>query len=560
MELGYAAQSLEPLSPDHIAARKGTDLAGLQAMAVDRSLELLRLVLNSHGGNARADEIAAALCGSVIPEANWKRWWEQTKRAAKRDGHFTIPTQKTKPISLRSESQTPDEALLESFRNRHGLKEKIALAQQWHQNQAQFDPQHPMAKELTCSIAEMLERHPPRHVAVALEAIWLLQDFGSASPMPPDVLSLRARNVISAAPDLAAVVQELPAAKLPRLLALVRDHLTNWIERLLALTNEIPARCMDEIVDFLLKENQAVSLGEFFVQSVQDHSARSDLLLWLAKNRGIEKYQPVIMPALNPRFLATVFGAIEQDAIDSPRKNRHPLREFLSRDEKLIEELLSQISEEDARQLAERTARSSSIDEPTKRSLLGRFIKIFPSLQPVLVSTAPAKVDPLYVSAESLERRQAEYDDLINKQIPQNAREIAIARGYGDLSENHEFKSAKEQQALLQRRKAETERDLANARLTDFDVTTADTVAMGTRVATRSDSSDAEHEYTIMGAWDSDPANGIISYLSPIAKALMNKRVGDEADVEVDSAKHRVKIIRIAPWKAAATVVATGNE
>jgi len=55
--------------------------------------------------------------------------------------------------------------------------------------------------------------------------------------------------------------------------------------------------------------------------------------------------------------------------------------------------------------------------------------------------------------------------------------------------------------------------------------------------------------FTILGAWDSEPDKGIISYLSPVAQALLNRKVGDEVEFEVHGAKHRHRIEKIEPWK-----------
>src|SRR4030095_11237519 len=91
----------------------------------------------------------------------------------------------------------------------------------------------------------------------------------------------------------------------------------------------------------------------------------------------------------------------------------------------------------------------------------------------------------LIASWPSREARKEEYDDLVNKKIPQNRQDIQIARSYGDLRENFEYKSAKEQQRVLMRRKSELERDLARARGTDFADVAGDKVAIGTTVKLR---------------------------------------------------------------------------
>src|SRR5438045_9614752 len=109
------------------------------------------------------------------------------------------------------------------------------------------------------------------------------------------------------------------------------------------------------------------------------------------------------------------------------------------------------------------------------------------------------------VSWESLERRKDEYNELVQKKIPANSKEIAIARSYGDLRENHEYKAAKEMQKILMRRKSELESQLVRARGTDFSNVRTDVVSIGTHVRILDLESGNGEEYTILGAWDSIP-------------------------------------------------------
>src|SRR5258708_37520283 len=90
------------------------------------------------------------------------------------------------------------------------------------------------------------------------------------------------------------------------------------------------------------------------------------------------------------------------------------------------------------------------------------------------------KAAPLIVSWSSLEKRRAEHEELVKKKIPENSKEIALARSYGDLSENFEFKAAKQMQAVLMRRKAELEQALHNARGTAFQNPRTSQTSIGT--------------------------------------------------------------------------------
>ncbi len=118
----------------------------------------------------------------------------------------------------------------------------------------------------------------------------------------------------------------------------------------------------------------------------------------------------------------------------------------------------------------------------------------------------------IIVSWPSLKRREAELEDLDKNQIPQNSKDIGIARGYGDLRENHEFKAAKEMQTILARRKAELEQMLAAPRPPTFANPDTSKVTLGTTVSLKDISSGEILVYTILGAWDSDLSKGIISY------------------------------------------------
>ena len=140
------------------------------------------------------------------------------------------------------------------------------------------------------------------------------------------------------------------------------------------------------------------------------------------------------------------------------------------------------------------------------------------------------------------ERRKGEYDHLVNKDIPANVKDIAIAKSYGDLRENHEFKAAKEMQKVLQRRKQELELQLARARGTDFANVRTDIVVPGTRVAFTDLASGKQETLSIFGAWDGDPDRNILSYLTPLAQALVNKGVGAEVEMGSADSHRRLRI------------------
>ena len=139
MDLGFAAETLKPIPKDHILARKANDLEGVRQMAAHH-LDLIKLVLNSYGGKATADQIQQVLVPDVIRD-DWKKWWETARREMKKDGHFIVPLKKTEPVVFQAQETSLQDRLLADFRAAKGLKARVAVVGEVLEKRAGFDRQ-----------------------------------------------------------------------------------------------------------------------------------------------------------------------------------------------------------------------------------------------------------------------------------------------------------------------------------------------------------------------------------------------------------------------------------
>ena len=125
MQLIYAAESLTPLPSDHIAARKYQNVEGVRKMAQSDPSGLVRIVLESLGGQATQDQITSQLVPDVFAEAGFKKWWEGAKKAMKADPLVGVPQKKGDPYILRAQGLSQTEELLASFNAARTLKDQI---------------------------------------------------------------------------------------------------------------------------------------------------------------------------------------------------------------------------------------------------------------------------------------------------------------------------------------------------------------------------------------------------------------------------------------------------
>jgi transcription elongation GreA/GreB family factor len=540
MDLSFAAESLKPVAPDHILVRKLSDLPGLKQMAATNPVELMRIVVQSFGGKATADQAQHALSPDVISE-DWKKWWEGAKRAMKKDGHFQVPSKKTEPIVLLEQAVGPQDRLLSEVRAAKGLKARVAAVQELLKSVEDLTDREAAGREVAQMLNAEIASHLKTMPGLALEGIFARDDARAATNAPAGEGELTAADVWANNPQLLAVLTEASAAKHGRILETFKAaHPDDWVESLLALLNDAPAKVVGEAADVLIREGQFQALKDKLMRAISQHSASSEMLLWLARERS-DRFADI----LGPEVFRAMLTAIERDQFLEKKSNK--LRDYVMSDHELIVELIASADIEIIKDLTRALQLSPSFDDMDKRSLLARIVKAFPPVQALISAEHVKQETHLLVTWDSLERRKEEYHELVEKKIPANAKDIALARSYGDLRENHEYKAAKEAQKVLMRRKAELERDLGRARGTDFSKPRTDVVSPGCRVTVIETQRDHREAFTILGAWDFDHDRGVVSYLSPIAQSLLNKAVGDEAELEFEGVLSRYRIEAIEP-------------
>ncbi|AGT74150.1 transcription elongation factor GreA [Helicobacter pylori] len=139
----------------------------------------------------------------------------------------------------------------------------------------------------------------------------------------------------------------------------------------------------------------------------------------------------------------------------------------------------------------------------------------------------------------------AELKQLKEVERPNIVKEIDIARGHGDLKENAEYHAAKEKQRFIEARIVDLSEIISNAQVIDPSVLTHHKVSFGSTIKILNLDNDKEFSYTIVGSVESDPAKGLISFGSPIAKSLIGKSKGDAVSIQLPNGESDFEILDI---------------
>jgi transcription elongation factor GreA len=544
MQLQYAAENLTPLASEHFLARKATDLASVKDLAKENPGALVRNILESLDGKATAQQIGEWLVGDVFTETEWKRWWESTKKVLKASGAFSIPVKKTDSIQMRGEGVSHADELIAVFNKARQPKEQIAALEQIIKFHQQFKEPEKQLQPIIATIENMAARNQKIHPELAFELIIARDDLlERVPPLHTTHIGLTlSKLILEEEKRLMSILPKLPAAKEKRILQALPSALgARWTEHALRLMQGSHGRMVAQIPRILSEAGQHAELRTMLERSIREHSATSEMLAWLCNER--EHWSDLVTPDL----LGAIFAALEREQHNTPGR-AGKLYRTLVEDRQLLGDIFKKADVATARDAMRRLQLSPLFDELTKRSLLARMVKVYPELESMITGAQPQeKTAQLIVSWSSLEKRKAEYEELVKTKIPENTREIALARSYGDLSENFEFKAAKQMQSVLMRRKAELEQMLHNARGTSFENVDTSRVSIGTIVTLRDVETNKEESYTILGAWDGDPDRYIISYQTAIGQALLGHKIGEAVSLNTEHGTAQFTIVSIQP-------------
>ena len=153
--------------------------------------------------------------------------------------------------------------------------------------------------------------------------------------------------------------------------------------------------------------------------------------------------------------------------------------------------------------------------------------------------------DRVPMTPRGYEQLKHELHELKTVERPKNVKDIEEARAHGDISENAEFHAAKERQGHIEARMAMLEDKIARAQVIDPSELSGDEVRFGATVLLCDSDTSEEMTYTIVGEDEADVSQGMISITSPVARAMVGKRVDDEVVVRAPKGNREFEILEV---------------
>ena len=571
-------------------------LPGATAPLAPTKAEIANLVANDPAGVVKAllAEYPTGECTSYALEANldrihfaslpagkdraaaFKAWWTKGRAAVRKDRAILVPERKGGLYALLEAPKDLGEDLFAQYESAPNFERKLMLLEELAGAAAAETRSAATAANLDKVSADLLKEIKKLETArkrdnlpAILGGIWNRDKFFRSAVENVETVSPTASEIIAlcSESDLAFVALNIPhtTEKIRSLLDLVRAHHGDrWSDRAFDLlrnrdiggTKSGSAKLVSESIAYLCDQDLAEAVATRFAQWLETRELRAPVIIWIIKNRDSKKYAEIVGRLITPALLGAILSSIDTESLESNSTARIPLANELIKDKELIANILTpaegkKADSETIFDLTRTMMSSQGFDEMTKKALLSRLAKIEPHVQRLAKSKhsgSEAEEKELLVSKASKEVKERELEDIVKVRLPAVKEAIQIAKEHGDLKENSEYKMARQDHDTLAARRAELDALLKKARVTDFTEAKTDAISVGSSIVLRRGSDQTEFAYDILGAWDGEPEQNILSYISPLAKQFLNHKAGETFTTNINGKAESWTVVKIGRW------------
>lgn len=518
-----AFKSLIPLSNDHFLSKRFSDPDAFEQEAKENPLAVIKCLLRDLGPK-NAAEIKDELCELVIPEKEWTKWWGSARTKIKKDTEIESPENLRDPFILRKEAISHESQFLALLEKKKSVKDVLLSCYNFIRDHSgkgkQGEAKDAIVEILEKILAEDEASNPQKlQIYFCLESI-LGQKYES-----------QIKEIIRETDELDQLLDQIEIAAYKKLaLIAIKNTIPDWPKAYLLL---LKSSSQGQLRDYLLKEllqSDSKNLLEHGLKEILENPATDpEFFIWYYQKLMEEKDLP--------------FGDKkgEQDFSESLLVLLHRIE-----NSPVMKELAKRIY---VMLTAGRYALMRQIFQGSSLEFVKEFLllatkchtfsdhdlKIFRSLSEVAhPSLAGAKserkshVDDKFTwtTQDGFFKMQERIRVIGTKEIVENAREIEAARALGDLRENSEYKYACEKRSRLQGELKRLSDQFSHARVITPDDIAPGEVGIGSQVVAKSPQGN-EISFTILGPWEADPDENILSYQSKAAAAMLGLKEGE---------------------------------
>lgn len=541
-ELGFEYAAAVLILPDdsHILVMKHRDPAKLQELVKCSPAEVVKIVLRCYG-SMNVNQIQERLMPGIVAIANWKPFWDGARKALKSDKLVNFPASRLDPISLLHAEKAFDTHWFAALAAECKIETILTRTELFIE---ESDPATLTEQARTIfldRLMHVIKGAPSGELSLAAKGLMLLKTL--AIPVDPSIATAFIERLLSRKGLLNAMA-DLQASELEPLLEyLMAQDQTRASSLFLAVLTEVSITPLNTLTDFLSEKGMEDQTLEVFRKSMAAATLNIEMLFWLSKRIDIMQSRSIGTVA---DFLTQCITRLQEPLHGERLKAGKQLRALFERTD-WLSPVLSAVLPGERERFVMMMKDTPGWPVLERNSVLAKVIGLYPDLHRILLTEddkSDGKSVGRYTSWRTYAERRSRLEKIIKVDLVENAKDLAVARSYGDLSENHAFKAAKERQDILANQRDTLVRELKEVKGTAFEGFASEVAGMGTRIVYSRPDGVTVEKY-ILGEWDTDENQGIISNKTTLAVAFAGHRAGEDVTVPGENGTEVCRIIDI---------------
>lgn len=543
MSLKMAVNALKNLSNEHIWVLKATmEKDALKEKVLNDIPWALRIIIKSYDNVANIKKIKSELVPDVLTPGEWTKWNSEARKILKTDPYFGNLPDKLDQFEVRENPISFEEKAFNKFKAEKSFFQRLKTI---HDYLKHAEPDSDYFGEMFAYFTGFCKSFSTITEFV-ISSYLLISRVISQYPFLNPSLDFTFKDLFDKIEDINILFSKIDDTDLKKeFLSNIKKHINNWPDIYIKLFHQYQSKF---ITDELVYNQEHEKLKELFHVALDHYREYRESFVWLVRNVSNESWFKKFDFAKEKLLICMVhllditFREIDnrRDVALNRKINKH-INDFLFKENELIN-FLMETDEDSITRIYTLVNDIKELDPSLKIQIKHKIKEKYPDYKFLGEPAMEKGKRRLMVTKESYTEKQKELKYILEVEVPKNSKEIGIAMAKGDLRENAEYKAALEKQDLLNSTCTKLQDELRNAQIFDEHKVDIKKISFGTKVHLKNLKTNQIEEYVILGPWESNPSENIISYLSPLGAEIYNHKESEELTFKINETEFHYKI------------------
>ncbi len=544
MSLKMGVNALQTLSKDHIWVLKSIWKKEKLAKKVKEDPTwALKTIIRSYDNNCDLKHIKAELVPGVLTVNEWTSWSTKARKLLKEDASFGVNPNNIDIYTVRDRPISQEEKMFNEFKAQKNFFARINILMEFSEK---ADPDSEFFSEMFSYFAGYLKAFNQVNEQIIASYLVVKQIVAKHPHLNPGI-QYNFADLFAEIENPSIVYTEIKDSDLKKsYLQHIKNFLPDWADIYIKL---FPTVLTTDIIDSLLREGYTDKVKSLTLACFDNYRDYREAVIWFFKNAQEADWFKEIAIPYEKQLIALIHVldvtfreiANHRETTENRKINRQ-VHTILFGKDALLETYILASDVDTITRLYTLIDDVKDLDPAVKMHLRNKILEIHKGFKFFGTEEKTVVSRGLIVTSKMMEEKKKQLQNIVDVDMPANSKEIGYALSLGDLRENAEYKAAKERQTILNSTATRLQEEIDRAQIFDPTTVTVARVSFGTVVHLMNNNTKDEESYTILGPWESDPDNKVISYMSPFGNAIMNHREGENLVFTINDREYNYTI------------------